>query len=176
MTAPASAGSTSAPPPAPAQRAAANRLDWILVGWLTLLVMVSTVFTVFFLPLYVGTVPLPGSALAGGLIVFVGIRLCYRLTGSMTAALAPAVGWLVVAAYLSFSRTLGYPLVIGDWRSTLLLGGGALAAAMGVSLCWGTHALGAVDSPVAAAPAVSGRSTAAGAERASAGRTGPPRG
>ena len=122
-----------------------DRLDLVVVGWLTLLVMITTVVAVFFLPLHVGTVPLPVSALLGAAVVFVAIRLSYRLTGSMLAALAPAVGWLVTAVYLSFSRTLGYPLVIGDWRSTMLLGVGALAAAMGAGLSWGTHQLALVE-------------------------------
>lgn len=127
---------TTAPP-----RTAPEALDWIIVGWLTVLVVVSTAVAVFFLPSYVGTVPVPVSALVGAAVVFVAIRLSYRLTGSMLAAFAPAVGWLAAAVYLSFSRTLGYALVIGDWRATALLGVGALAAAMGVGLSWGTHQL-----------------------------------
>ncbi len=129
----------------PVAGAPRDRLDLVVVCWLTLLVMISTVVAVFFLPLYVGTVPLPVSALLGAAVVFVAIRLSYRLTTSMPAALAPAVGWLVTAVYLSFSKTLGYPLVIGDWRATMLLGVGALAAAMGVGLSWGTHQLALVD-------------------------------
>lgn len=139
--------STSSPavsPAAPVPPAQLRRLDRVIVGWLTLLVLVSTLFAVLFLPLYVGVVPVPVSALVGAGVVYVAIRLSYRLTGSMRAALAPALGWLVAAGYLSFSRTLGYPLVIGDWRATLLLGVGALAAAVGVGLCWGTHQLGPV--------------------------------
>jgi hypothetical protein len=136
-----SSAPVSAPVPSPAQL---RRLDRVIVGWLTLLVLVSTLFAVLFLPLYVGVVPVPVSALIGAGVVYVAIRLSYRLTGSMVAALAPALGWLVAAGYLSFSRTLGYPLVIGDWRATLLLGVGALAAAVGLGLCWGTHQLGPV--------------------------------
>lgn len=131
---------TSAAPP----RATPEPLDWVIVGWLTVLTVVSTVVAVFFLPSYVGTVPLPVSALIGAAVVYVAIRLSYRLTGSMLAAFAPAVGWLAAAVYLSFSRTLGYALVIGDWRATAMLGVGALAAAMGVGLSWGTHQLALV--------------------------------
>lgn len=128
----------------PAPRTAPEPLDWVIVGWLTVLTVVSTVVAVFFLPSYVGTVPLPVSALVGAAVVYVAIRLSYRLTGSMLAAFAPAVGWLAAAVYLSFSRTLGYALVIGDWRATAMLGVGALAAAMGVGLSWGTHQLALV--------------------------------
>ncbi len=131
--------------PAAVPRTGPDRLDWVIVGWLTLLSLLSTVFAVFFLPQYVGVVPVPVSALAGAAVVFLCTRLSYRLTGSMLAAMAPAVGWLVAAVYLSFSRTLGYALVIGDWRATLLLGVGALAAALGVGLSWGSHQLALVE-------------------------------
>jgi hypothetical protein len=138
------------------RRTAADGLDRVIVAWLTLLVLISTVFAVLFLPMYIGTVPLPVSALAGAVVVYAGIRLSYRLTGSMLAAFAPALGWLVAAVYLSFSRTLGYPLVIGDWRATLLLGVGALGAAMGVGLSWGTHQLALVAASRSGASAVPG--------------------
>ncbi len=120
-------------------------LNWVVVSWLTLLVALTTMFAVFFLPLYVGSVPLPISVAPAALVVFTAIRLSYRLTGSMRAAFAPAVAWLVTAMYLSFSRTFNYALVIGDWRATLLLGIGAVAAASGVALCWGMHQLSAIE-------------------------------
>lgn len=128
----------------PPVRTGPAALDWIVVAWLTVLVLVTTVFAVFFLPQYVGVVPVPISVVPAALVVFAAIRLSYRLTGSMLAAFAPAVAWLVAAVYLSFSRTFGYALVIGDWRATLLLGVGALAAAVGVGLCWGSHQLALV--------------------------------
>ncbi|WP_205843901.1 hypothetical protein [Nakamurella deserti] len=139
---PAAPGDTASPTPTSSPGAA--RLDRVIVGWLTLLVVIGTLYAVLFLPLYLGVVPVPVSALLGAGVVFLAIRLSYRLTGSMLAALAPALGWLVAAVYLSFSRTLGYPLVIGDWRATLLLGVGALAAAVGVGLSWGAHQLAMV--------------------------------
>lgn len=132
-----------------------DRLDWVVVAWLTLLSLLTTVFAVFFLPQYVGVVPLPISVVPAALVVFVSIRLGYRLTGSMLAAFAQAVAWLVAAVYLSFSRTFGYALVIGDWRATLFLGVGALAAALGVGLCWGTHQLALVKTaPASDVPGV----------------------
>lgn len=137
---------------APVPRSAPDRLDWVVVAWLTLLTVLTTVFAVFFLPQYVGVVPVPVSVVPAALVVFAAIRFGYRLTGSMLAAFSPAVGWLVTAVYLSFSRTFGYALVIGDWRATLFLGVGALAAAVGVGLCWGTHQLALVTAARAAAP------------------------
>lgn len=114
-------------------------LDYLVVAWLTLLTMASAAMAVFFLPQYSGSVPVPVSALAGAAVLFWTVRAAYRITASMRAAFAPAVGWLVTSIVLSLYRTLGYHLVIGDWRSMLLLGLGALAGAVSLSVCWGWH-------------------------------------
>lgn len=114
-------------------------LDWVLVGMLTLLAVLIAVYSTFFLPWYAGMIPVPVSAVIGAALTFWSISACYRLTRSIRAAFAPAAGWLVVSVWLSTSRTFGYGLVIGDWRSMLLLGLGSLAVAVALALCWGEH-------------------------------------
>ena len=125
-----------------AQEPVAERVgavDYVVVGWLTLLTMVLTVYVVLFLPLYAGTVPLPLSALVGAGAVFWAVRTSYAIAGSMRAAFAPAAGWLVASFWLSTYSTLGFGLVIGDWRAQLMLGLGALSAAVALATCWGRH-------------------------------------
>ncbi len=114
-------------------------LDYLLVGGLTVLTAVTTLFAVFFLPMYVGTVPVPLSVLVGAAMVYWAVRMSYRLTRSMLAAFAPAVGWLAVSMWLSLSTRFGYGLVIGDWRAMLMLGLGALATAVSLANCWASQ-------------------------------------
>ena len=107
----------------------------MLVVLLTVLTAVAGVYAVFFLPLNIGVVPVPISALIVAAVVFAAVRLCYSLTGSVLAAAAPAAAWLIVSVVLGTTRTFGYPLVISDWRALTLFGLGALAATVAVGTC-----------------------------------------
>ena len=53
----------------------------------------------------------------------------------MLAAAAPAVAWLVVSVVLGTSSTLGFGLVISDWRALSLFGLGAMAGTLAVGTC-----------------------------------------
>ncbi|MEP6981484.1 MAG: hypothetical protein ABJA16_12040, partial [Nakamurella sp.] len=63
-------GVAAAPIPAVPAPSGPDRLDWIVVAWLTVLVLLTTVFAVFFLPLYVGVVPFPVSVVPAALVVY----------------------------------------------------------------------------------------------------------
>ncbi len=133
-------GSTDASSDQGARRSHPGRIDVILVGWLTVLLMACTVAVTLFLPLYVGRVPLPGSALVGAVLVYAVVRIGLLLTNSMAGGVIPAVGWLVAAIGVSTSTRFGYGLVLGDWRALLMLGAGAMAAAAALALFVGTRA------------------------------------
>lgn len=113
--------------------------DWCLVVLLTVLSGVVAVFGIFFLPTYFGAVPIPlVVAFVGGALVVLP-RLCYRLTLRMSAAVAPAAGWLVVtvALYLTPNRLYArVPLAWQGWQILLLLGVGTLVAAASIGLVW----------------------------------------
>ena len=116
-------------------------VDWILVALITLLTAWTAVLGIAFLPFYLGPVPLPVSALLGVGAMILGPRACYRLTGSMPAAVAPVVSWFGVSVALVLSRNalINLPVTVyqGQWRVMLLLGLGSLAAAATVGLIWG---------------------------------------
>jgi hypothetical protein len=116
-------------------------VDWILVALITLLTAWAAVLGIAFLPLYLGSVPFPVSALLGVGAMILGPRACYALTGSMPAALAPVVSWFGVSVALVLSRNalINLPVTVyqAQWRVMVLLGLGSLAAAATVGLIWG---------------------------------------
>ena len=95
-----------------------------------------------FLPMHIGAVPFPISALLGVGAMILAPRACYRLTGSVLAALLPVAAWFGVSVWLVLSRNTimpGLPLTViaGQWRVMVLLGLGSLAAAATLGLIWG---------------------------------------
>ena len=113
-------------------------VDWLLTVWVWLLVMALSVLIVALLPVYLGPVPFPASALLAGLMMFVTPRVCWGLTGSKLAALVPGVLWFVVTAGLVVYRDPLYrlPSTVGDWRLVALMLIGGSCSAASISLVW----------------------------------------
>ncbi len=137
-----SSAASSAAAPANAATELGRPVDWLLVVWITALGAWAALLGVIYLPLYLGTVPLPISAAIGVAAMWWGPRTCYRLTHSMVAAFLPAAAWFAVSVWLVITRNaimVGVPLtvVVGQWRVMLLLGLGSLAAAASIGLVWG---------------------------------------
>ncbi len=129
-------------------------LDWVLVALLTALMIVIAVFGVFYLPIYIGAVPVPVSVLPVALALALIPRVAYRLTGRMWAAMAPVLAWLVVSIGLyatTNSLYLSVPVTWRGWQFVLLMGVGALSAAASVGLLWGDHMRAQYDTRPAAA-------------------------
>ena len=117
-------------------------VDWLLVLWITALAGWAALLGVVYLPLYIGTIPLPISAAIGVAAMWWGPRACYRLTDSLSAAFLPAAAWFGVSVWLVLSRNAilgGVPFAVatGQWRVMVLLGLGSLAAAASIGLLWG---------------------------------------
>jgi hypothetical protein len=122
--------------------AAGTLVDWLLVALITLLAAGAAVLGLAFLPMHIGAVPFPISALLGVGAMILGPRAAYRLTGSVVAAVLPVAAWFAVSVWLVLSRNTmmpGLPLTVidGQWRVMVLLGLGSLAAAATLGLIWG---------------------------------------
>ena len=117
-------------------------VDWLLVLWISALAGWAALLGVVYLPLYVGTVALPISAVFGVAAMWWGPRTCYRLTDSLVAAFLPAAAWFCVSVWLVLTRNAilgGVPFAVGtgQWRVMVLLGLGSLTAAASIGLLWG---------------------------------------
>src|SRR6478752_1275190 len=123
-------------------------IDWVLVGLITLLTAFTAVVAIAFLPVYVGSVPLPVSVLLGVAAMILAPRACYGLTGSLLAATAPVASWFAVSVWLVLARNplinLPVSVYLAQWRVMLLLGLGSLAAAATVGLIWGDRLRGKI--------------------------------
>lgn len=114
-------------------------LDWFLVALLCVLAAVVGVFGVFFLPAYVGSVPMPVVVVGTSAALVVLPRLGYGLTGRMIAGMAPAATWFVVSIGLYLTPNAlyrGVPVAWRGWQFYLLIGVGAVAAATSLGLLW----------------------------------------
>jgi hypothetical protein len=135
---------TSDPSPSGGAVGPPTWVDLLLVLWLTLIGAAVGVVAFFFLPLWLGSVPFPISAVAVGAACWFLPRLVYPLTGSIAMSAAPVVAWFVVTVVLYFlpNPTYAAPLRIyayAPWRMLLLVGLGALAGAASIGLLWGEH-------------------------------------
>jgi hypothetical protein len=136
----------AADPSGPESAAGAGQLeravDWLLVLWISALAGWAALLGIVYLPLHIGTIPLPISAAIGVAAMWWGPRACYRLTGSLLAAFTPAAAWFGVSVWLVLTRNTilgGVPFAVatGQWRVMVLLGFGSLAAAASIGLVWG---------------------------------------
>lgn len=142
-------------------------LDWLLVVLITLVAGGTAVLGMAFLPLYLGSIPFPISALLGVAAMILAPRACYRLTGSLIAALLPVAAWFSVSVWLVLARNslmgatdgagvlVGLPVSVinGQWRVMVLLGLGSLAAAATIGLIWGDRLRDQIAAQRAAAQA-----------------------
>jgi hypothetical protein len=129
-------------PQSPGRRSRRPIIDGALVVGCCLVGGYAAVLGFFFLPSYAGAVPLPLSALLPAALAWLLPRICFRLTGSLLAAAAPALvtfAVLLVLLVLPRSANAGMALQVGlaQWRVFVLLGAVALAGAASLGLLWG---------------------------------------
>ncbi|HEY5879218.1 MAG TPA: hypothetical protein VIU11_09920 [Nakamurella sp.] len=132
-------------------------VDWLLVGLITLLAGWTALVAVAFLPWYLGPLPMPVTALLGVGAMILAPRACYRLTGSLAAAVLPVASWFITSVWLVLLRnpmmsSQAVTVVQGQWRVMLLLGFGSLAAAATLTLLWADRTRARYAEPPAADP------------------------
>ncbi|MGH3624502.1 MAG: hypothetical protein ACRDQ5_22405 [Sciscionella sp.] len=112
--------------------------DRVEVGLLMLDAAILAVLELFFLPLRFdgralpdwGAWPAPVTVLVAIVTMPLLVRRAGRLSPKLSVAGAPLFSWLVVIGVLCFAGPGGDIMLLPDWRSLLLVGGGAVAAAM----------------------------------------------
>ncbi|MFD5809322.1 MULTISPECIES: hypothetical protein [Rhodococcus] len=113
---------TEAPaPPAPKPRPG-------IVALLTFDGFLCALLSVFFLGLYIGTVPFPITIVLAGAANMLLVMAMRAETGSASRAAWPLLAWIVGFVVCLAGGSGGDQLLVADWR-TLLLPVGALAPA-----------------------------------------------
>lgn len=117
---------TSSVPPA------SDRLRWFVLAVLAFDGVLSALMAVFFLPLRVGGVPVPISAVLSGAVNVALVWVAMRWTSSTRQAAAPLWAWLATVLLCTFGGP-GDDIVFGgvglmEYASVLLIAVGALPA------------------------------------------------
>ncbi|APU12959.1 hypothetical protein [Actinoalloteichus fjordicus] len=86
----------------------------------------------FFLPIHLGTLQMPVTALLTGVANLWLVREAARLSTRLRVVVAPLGVWLAVVVVFAMVRPAGDVVLVDDWRSFLLLAAGSLPAAMAV--------------------------------------------
>lgn len=106
-----------------------------LIARITLVVLafdalVLAVVELLYLPLRVGTVPLPITILLAAVSTPWLVSTAAELGGPPVVAAIPLVIWVLTLGVLGLGGPGGDVLFPTDWRSAVLLGGGVLPAAV----------------------------------------------
>lgn len=112
--------------------------DGVLLAVLAVDAILLAVLELFYLPLRLdgvvlprlGDVPFPVTALLAALTTPLLVIGAVRLTSSRQWGTVPLAVWLLTLLALGVQGPGGSTILMADWRSLLLLGGGALPAAI----------------------------------------------
>ncbi|GAB2732804.1 hypothetical protein GCM10027174_01710 [Salinifilum aidingensis] len=113
-----------------------SRSDRALSGLLVLDAVLLGVLEVMYLPLYLGPVQFPITAAVAVVTTPLLVRLASRTSDHRAVSAAPLVAWFAAVFVLGMVGPGGDAVLLQDWRTLLLLGGGALSGALmlGVAL------------------------------------------
>ncbi|GAB2647173.1 hypothetical protein GCM10027169_14500 [Gordonia jinhuaensis] len=104
--------------------------------WLTMLLVdgfIVGLLSVVFLDVYVGSTPVPLSAVIGGLVNGVLVYLAALFTPDTRLRLLPVAGWVIAAIVALAPGPGGDVLVVGDWRVLLWV---VLGVMVPVGMIW----------------------------------------
>ncbi len=97
-----------------------RRVDHVLLAVLTGDGFIVGLLSIAFLNVHVGVVPVPVTALLGGLANAVLLWLAAGHTGS-SARMLPLAGWVIAMGVGLFGGPGGDALLFTDWRTLLLV-------------------------------------------------------
>lgn len=92
------------------------------------------VLSVFFLPLWLGPVPFPVSALVAGAANVLLVRMAARHADRTLVIAAPLIAWGVVYLVFALGRMGGSGVIPADWRGAVLVFVGAMPAVMWLTM------------------------------------------
>ncbi|TQF73847.1 hypothetical protein FK531_03975 [Rhodococcus spelaei] len=96
-------------------------LDSAILALLVFDGLLTAVLAVLFLPVRLGSVPFPVSALAAAVINVLLVVGARTVTDRPVMTALPVVGWFVGFAICMFGGPGGDALLLADWRTLLLL-------------------------------------------------------
>lgn len=88
------------------------------------------VLELFLLPLWIGGVPFPVTALLAAVTVPLLVRRAAKLGTGLLVAASPAVVWLLAILVFGLGGPGGDQVLLPDWRTLVLVGLGLLPAAV----------------------------------------------
>lgn len=115
--------------------------DRVVLGFLVLDAVLLAVLELLYLPLWIGAVQFPITAAVAAVTTPLLVAEAARLSRSRLAAAAPLLAWLATTFVLGVLGPGGDVVLIGDWRALLLIGGGAIPAAMMLGIQLGKRGL-----------------------------------
>lgn len=105
--------------------------DAVLLGFLLLDAAILAVVELLYLPLYIGPVQFPIAAAVAAVTTPLLVAAAGWISARRRVAGAPLVVWFSVVLIFGVFGPGGDVVLLGsDWRTLLLLGGGALPSAM----------------------------------------------
>ncbi|RRO15561.1 hypothetical protein EIL87_16150 [Saccharopolyspora rhizosphaerae] len=108
-----------------------SRADAAVFGFLLLNTVLLAILELLYLPLYIGSVQFPISAAVAAVTTPLLVAEAGRISRSRRVAGAPLVLWFAVVLVFGVFGPGGDVVLLGsDWRTLLLIGGGALPSAM----------------------------------------------
>ncbi|MGB3770001.1 MAG: hypothetical protein WBF79_05345 [Rhodococcus sp. (in: high G+C Gram-positive bacteria)] len=97
-----------------------------ILGALILDGFLCAVIAVLFLPLYVGSTPVPASGVLAGIVNVLLVRVAFTLSHSVSRAALPVAGFFVGLVLTMLGGPGGDVLIAADWRTLVVVAGGLL--------------------------------------------------
>ena len=114
--------------------------DAVLFGLLLLDAAILAVLELLYLPLYLGSVQFPVTAAVAAVTTPLLVAAAGKISARRRVAGAPLLVWFLVVLIFGVFGPGGDVVLLGsDWRTLLLLGGGALPSATMLGIVLGKH-------------------------------------
>ncbi|MBB5153429.1 hypothetical protein [Saccharopolyspora phatthalungensis] len=115
--------------------------DRVLFGFLLLDAVLLAVIELLYLPSYIGAVQFPITAALAAVTTPLLVAEAARISPRRRVAGAPLLVWFVTVFVFGVFGPGGDIVLLGaDWRTLLLIGGGALPSALMLGIAMGRHA------------------------------------